>query len=113
MIPERPFYFNTGGDDIYVCEDSGKDHAPFIVSCVNTGDDESAFWTERWVSERIRKMDWLVINGYVDKRLTEDKPSKTITLDPMLDARLTNIDRMILEREIELKLLRKLKGEEK
>ncbi len=40
------------------------------------------------------------------------KENKTITLDPMLDARLTNIDRMILEREIELRLLRKLKGEE-
>ena len=45
--------------------------------------------------------------------IKKDKPSKTITLDPMLEARLTNIDRMILEREIELKLLRKLKGEEK
>jgi len=40
------------------------------------------------------------------------KDNKTITLDPMLDARLSNIDRMILEREIELRLLRKLKGEE-
>jgi hypothetical protein len=96
MIPERPFYFNTGGDDIYEWEDSSKYHAPFMITGVNTGEDESAFWSNDFVRENI-----------------ENKPSKTITLDPMLDARLTNIDRMILEREIELKLLRKLKGEEK
>jgi len=113
MIPERPFYFNTGGDAIYVCEDSGDDVEPFIISSLDPKEDLSALWDKDYVSERIRRMDWIVIYGYVDKRLTEDKPSKTITLDPMLEARLTNIDRMILEREIELKLLRKLKGEEK
>ncbi len=36
---------------------------------------------------------------------------KTIKLDPMLEDSKTNIDRMILQREIELALLRKLKGE--
>lgn len=35
-------------------------------------------------------------------------PPKTIELDPLLDSRLDNIDYMILQREIELNILRKL-----
>jgi len=35
--------------------------------------------------------------------------TKTIELDPLLDSRLDNIDYMILQREIELNILRKLK----
>ena len=44
-------------------------------------------------------------------RKHENKPTpKTIELDPLLDARLNNIDYMILQREIELSILRKLKA---
>lgn len=39
----------------------------------------------------------------------KNKPTpKTIELDPLLDSRLNNIDYMILQREIELNILRKL-----
>ena len=40
---------------------------------------------------------------------SKNKPTpKTIELDPLLDSRLNNIDYMILQREIELNILRKL-----
>ena len=39
---------------------------------------------------------------------TNYKSPKTIELDPLLDSRLDNIEYMILQREIELNILRKL-----
>ncbi len=43
--------------------------------------------------------------------VVEEEPQKTIALDPMLEERFTDIDHMILVREIELRLLRRMKGE--
>ena len=46
---------------------------------------------------------------YIKIKPKNEPTPKTIELDPLLDSRLDNIDYMILQREIELNTLRKLK----
>ena len=63
-----------------------------------------------FIQNLLKGNDTQISDEYYNKlaEFTNYKCPKTIVLDPMLDSRLNNIDYMILQREIELNILRKL-----